>query len=178
MATRNKPNKRPVKSAKPSQTKPPKVIISDGKKLRSAIYNLAILLLSLFLIEYLFHVDSIIIYLGFVFLIALVVWKALRTLHELKECKVVVGLLTKTAFVISVVLTILYIFSGPIFDIFFQDLDCEKEIDCTWDDCPISYDIEDLCYFSKQFLVANIRFNILQVLCLVLALEFAARILK
>jgi hypothetical protein len=175
MAISYKQNKQSVKSAK---SEPPKILITDAKKLISAIYNLAILLFSLFIVEYLLQIRSMAVYLGFVFLIALVIWKALRTLHELKECKVVIGLLTKTAFTISVILTILYIFSGPIFEIFFSDIECEKEVDCTWDDCPISYDLEDLCYFSKQFLVANIRFNILQVLCLVIALEFGARVLK
>jgi hypothetical protein len=138
-------------------------------KLISGILSLGVIVAALFILEYLFHTTSLILFLATLVIASSVFWKLLRGLYDVDKSKKAILLLINTSLLVLFLFAALYLASARVLMKVDPSLECIKAIECTWSSCPIVLNISDLCFFTQQFLAANIQFTGIEILYLILA---------
>ncbi len=150
----------------------------NHNRLISGSISLAVLLVTMFTLQYLFRISSMIIFIAVIVIASVVFWKLLRVFYDAAKCKKAVLILINTSLLILFVFTAFELASAKILMKLDPSLECNKPIECTLVSCPINIDISNLCYFTQQFLAANIQFTSIEVVYLVLAYGFGTRLIK
>ncbi len=138
-------------------------------KLISGVLSLGVIVVALFILQYLFHTNSIIIFLAALIVASSVFWKLLRGLYDVEKSKQAILLLINTSLLVLFLFAALYLVSARILMKVDPSLECKTAIECTWSSCPIVFNISDLCFFTQQFLAANIQFTGIEIIYLILA---------
>lgn len=137
-----------------------------NKKIASAALFLVSLIVCLAILDYI-QLNSEPIFIFVIILVSILLWLILRHINSFEQMLENYEIFFKTNLVILLSYIIGYLLSANILELILPKITCVVAPECSLLYCPLIFNFNDFCHSVQQFLLANIRFNMIQMFCLI-----------